>query len=286
MTRIYALAAPETVALAPIELHHDLATAEVILVGPRYGADLRNLLPSAKAVRWIHALAAGVEVLPLDIIRVPLTNSRGLYGDALAEFAIAAMLWFARDLRRLDRNQTARRWDPFSVERLEGKSVSIIGYGGIGKAVGRRADAMGMRVSGVTRLSRMEEMNDLIASSDYVVLSTPLTDETRGLMSRERLRLLRDHAVLINIGRGPVVDEPALIDELARIKGAALDVFETEPLPASSPLWAMENVLISPHSADRTADSHARAVAFFLENLARFEQGEPLENLVDPFEGY
>ena len=180
MTRVYALAPSDMPALARIELHDDITTAEVILVHPRFGGELRELLPKAKAVRWVHTLAAGVETLPLDAIDVPLTNTRGLYGDALAEFVIAAMCWFAKDLRRLDRNQSARRWEPFTVERLEGKGLGIIGYGGIGRAVGRRAEALGMKV----KATRAAPIDDIISTSHYVVLSTPLTEETRGLMSR------------------------------------------------------------------------------------------------------
>lgn len=260
--------------------------AEVVVVAPRASQFLRAVLPEARRLRWVHALAAGVESLPQAELRargIVLTNSRGLYADALAEFAIAAMLWFAKDLRRLDRNQSARRWEPFDVERLEGRTAGIIGYGGIGRAVGRRAEAMGMLVRGVRSSDAIDEV---IASSDYVVLSTPLTSATRGLMSRARLAMMKPSAVLINIGRGAVVDEAALLEELPRIRGAALDVFETEPLPSSSPLWGMANVLISPHSADHTADSHARAMDFFLENLTRFERGEPLSNVVDFDKGY
>jgi phosphoglycerate dehydrogenase-like enzyme len=271
-----------------LELHADIATADVILIGPRHGALFRELLPQAANVRWIHALAAGVDSLPvaqLGARGVTLTNGAGLFGDALAEFCMAAMLWFAKDLRRLDRNQSARAWEPFYVERLEGKTAGIIGMGGIGKAVARRAEAMGMKVLGASRATAAT-LDDLIAASDYLVLSVPLTTVTRGLMSRERLALMPDRAVLINVSRGAVVDEAALVSELSRIKGAALDVFETEPLPAESPLWTLPNVLVSPHSADRTTDSMRRAVAFFLANLERFKRGEPLKNLVKPALGY
>ena len=289
MTRIFALAAREITALMPLELEADITRAEVVVLAPRYGAELRELLPGARALQWVHCLGAGVETLPLDDLArrgIRVTNGAGLYGDALAEFAIAAMLWFAKDLRRLDRNQSARRWEPFYVERLEGKSVGIIGMGGIGRAVARRAEAFGMTVRGATSSSAVDLVDELIATSDHLVLSTPLTAETRGLLSRERLRRMPDHAVLINVSRGAVVDEGALIEELGRIRGAALDVFETEPLPADSPLWGLGNVLVSPHSADRTRDSMERAVAFFLGNLERYRGGEPLENVVEPAAGY
>lgn len=275
-------------------LRGDAAAADAVLIAPRYGAVLielwLDLLPS---VRWIHTLAAGVEFLPFDLLRrsnIIVTNSRGLYADALGEFAVAAMLWFAKDLRRLIRGQEARHWDPYTVERLAGKTAGIIGYGGIGRAVGARAAALGMRVIGVGRRQEPGEptIDDTIPQSDYVVLSAPLTPATYRLMTRERIALMKPSAVFINIGRGKTVDEEALVFALERnaIRGAALDVFETEPLPPDHPLWRLDNVLISPHTADRTSDSHTRAMQFFIENLRRFRRGEPLENVVDKVEQY
>jgi phosphoglycerate dehydrogenase-like enzyme len=263
-----------------------LRESEVILIKPRYGSLLRGI--DAPRLRWIHALGAGVETLPLDELRksdVIVTNSRGIYADALAEFAIAAILWFAKDLRRLVRNQEARIWEPYTVERIEGQTIGIIGYGGIGRAVGRRAEAMGMRVIAVRR--RSGDLNEAL-TADYVVLSTPLTPETRHLIDASRIARMKASAVLINICRGPVVDETALIDALRseRIRGAALDVFETEPLPPAHPLWTFDNVLISPHTADHASDSHERAMRFFLRNLERFWRKESLENVVDKDVGY
>ena len=267
--------------------------ADAVLLAPRNVGMLTDLWRDLTNARWIHSLAAGVETLPFDLLRrtnIIVTNSRGLYGDALGEFAIAAMLWFAKDLRRLARNQEARRWEPFNVERLEGRTVGIIGYGGIGRAVGRRAEGLGMRVLPVRRRGELGDptIDEVIGDSDYVVVATPLTPATYRLMTRERIAAMKPDSVLINVSRGTVVDEAALVDALRdrRIRGAALDVFETEPLPPDHPLWMLDNVLISPHSADHTADSHPRALAFFLENLRRFQRGEPLENVVDKDEQY
>jgi phosphoglycerate dehydrogenase-like enzyme len=221
---------------------------------------------------------------------VVVTNSRGLYADALGEFAIAAMLWFAKDLRRLLRNQQQAHWEPFTVERLEGQTAGIIGYGGIGQAVARRAMALGMRILAVRRRQELGDssIDEVLAQSDYVVLCLPHTPATRRLLSRERIARMKDTAVLINIGRGATVDETALVEALRmrRIRGAALDVFETEPLPADHPLWTLDNVLISPHTADHTRDSHLRAMHFFVENLRRYRAGESLENVVDKHEQY
>lgn len=274
-------------------LRADAATADAVLLAPRFGAVLRELWPDLGHTQWIHTLAAGVEFLPFDLLRqsgVIVTNSRGLYADALGEFAVAAMLWCAKDLRRLLRNQDANRWEPFTVERLEGKTVGIIGYGGIGRAVGARAAALGMRVIGVCRRLEFGDptIDDVIPQSDYLVLSTPLTPGTQQLISRERIAAMKSDAVFINVGRGATVDEVALIDALQsnRIRGAALDVFETEPLSPDHPLWQLDNVLISPHCADHTSDAHDRAMQFFVENLRRFRAGESLENVVDKVEQY
>lgn len=277
----------------PGSLRDAARRADAVLIAPRAGTSLTELWNDLKSVRWIHTLAAGVESLPFDLLQrsdAVVTNSRGLYADALGEFALAAMLWFAKDLRRLVRNQDAKQWDPYTVERLEGQTVGIIGYGGIGQAIGRRVTALGMHV--ITARRRQEygdpTVEELIEQSDYVILSTPLTPSTRGLMSRARIAKMKPSAVFINVGRGATVDEEALVEALreGRIRGAALDVFETEPLPESSPLWNLENVLLSPHTADHTADSHTRAMQFFIENLRRFRAGESLENVVDKQEQY
>lgn len=274
-------------------LRRDAETCDAVLIAPRYGSLLTALWRELANVRWIHTLAAGVEFLPFDLLRrssIVVTNSRGLYADALGEFAIAAMLWFAKDVRRMSRNQAARTWEPFTVERLAGKTAGIIGYGGIGRAIGSRAAALGMRVLGVGRRQEFGEpkIDDVVAQADYVVMSTPLTPRTYRLLSRTRIAMMKPSAVFINVGRGKTVDEDALVEALRekRIRGAALDVFESEPLPPEHPLWQLENVLISPHTADRTSDSHVRAMQFFLENLRRFRAGESLENVVDKLEQY
>lgn len=269
------------------------ARADAILIAPRYGPVLTELWRELGNVRWIHTLSAGVELLPFDLLQrasIVVTNSRGLYADALGEFAVAAMLWFAKDLRRMMRNQDARSWEPYTVERVEGRTVGIIGYGGIGEAIGRRATALGMRVLPVRRRQELSEptVGDVIAQADYVVMSVPLTPATYRLLTRKRIAAMKPSAVLINVGRGATVDEEALTEALRerRIRGAALDVFEAEPLPPEHPLWTLDNVLISPHTADHTDDAHTRAMQFFLENLKRFRAGESLQNVVDKMARY
>lgn len=264
-------------------LRREIEGAGVLVIAPRYGEMLRDAWPHMGSVRWIHSLGAGVEKLPFDLLRgsdVVVTNSRGIYADALAEWVLAAILWFAKKL-----GQRLKSWEPLVVDRLEGATLGIIGYGSIGRAIGARASAFGMQL--LTARSK-DPVDEICRESDYVVLSTPLTTRTTRLMNATRIGLMKPSAVLINISRGAVVDEAALVAALRdrRIGGAALDVFEVEPLPSDSPLWALDNVLLSPHSADRTRDSHERAVAFFKANLERFRQGQTLENIVDKTAGY
>ncbi len=276
-----------------VEIATAIGDADAILLAPRFGSALVDHWREMESVRWIHSLGAGVETLPFDLLRsrdVVVTNARGIYADALAEFVLAAMLCFAKDLRRLIINQAARQWDPFTVDRLEGKTLGIIGYGSIGEAIGRRATALGMQLLTVRRRQEFGEptIDDVMAECDFIALSVPLTPATHGIINSARIAMMRPNAVLINVSRGTVVDEAALIDALAakRIRGAALDVFATEPLPPSHRFWALDNVLLSPHSADQTADSHDRAMHLFFENLARFQRGESLENVVDKKEQY
>jgi phosphoglycerate dehydrogenase-like enzyme len=268
----------------PEALRNAIPEAEIILIHPRLNPLLRELWPLAKNLKWVHTLAAGVDTLLFDELcasDVIVTNAKGVFSDALAEFAIAAMLWFAKRFDLLRKNQLAHEWKPFDVERLEATTCGIVGYGSIGQAVGRRAEALGMHVIPFRRTSG--NLDDLLAHSDYIVVSTPLTNETRNLIAAPQFARMKPNAVIVNIGRGPVIDEASLIDALRehRIRGAALDVFTTEPLPPDHPLWSIENVLISPHSADHTSDAHERAMQFFLENLEHYAHGETPANAID-----
>jgi phosphoglycerate dehydrogenase-like enzyme len=227
-----------------------------------------------------------------------LTNSRAVFAPSLGEFCVAGMMWFAKDLRRMLRQQEAAVWEPFDVEMLEGKTLGVVGYGAIGRESARRACALGMRVLAVRTRPQPdeyahsvfgpEELNTVLDRSDYLLAAAPLTPETRGMIGAAQLARLGPQAVVINLGRGPVIDEAALAEALAarRIRGAVLDVFETEPLPAGSPFWKLENVLLSPHCADHVPGWMESAMDFFVENFTRFEHGVPLENLADKQKGY
>jgi phosphoglycerate dehydrogenase-like enzyme len=264
---------------------------------------LEQVWGAAARVRWVHSRSAGVDTVLFPALvesPVPLTNSRGVFSRSLAEFALAAVFFFAKDLARMRRSQAAGRWDPFEPEMVEGSTLGIVGYGDIGRETARAARAAGMRVLALRRQPAAggddlahevvgpEGLHDLLGRSDYVVIATPLTPETRRLIGREALAAMPPRAVLINVGRGAVVDEPALIEALQqrRIRGAGLDVFEQEPLPEGHPFYRMDNVLLSPHCADQIAGWQAEATDVFLDNLERFRAGQPLKNLVDKSRGY
>jgi len=264
---------------------------------------LRALFGMGEKVRWTHSKAAGLDNLLFPELvesEILLTNGRGVFSPSLGEFVLAVILYFAKDFRRMIRNQMAAVWEPFDVEEISGQTVGILGYGDIGRAVATRVHAMGMRVLAtkrhvpastdplVERFYKPEERREMMARSDYIVATAPLTEETRHMISDAEFAVMKSTAVVINVGRGPVIDEAALLRALTtkRIKGAGLDVFEHEPLPAGSPLYKLENVLLSPHCADHTADWQDQAMRFFLAQYARFEKGESLENVVNKRLGY
>jgi phosphoglycerate dehydrogenase-like enzyme len=279
-----------------------LAEAEVLLTCGAGREVLRPLFLAAPRLRWLHALSAGIDYLLFpELVASPvvMTNARGAFSRTLGEWALAAVLFFAKDLRRLVRDQAARRWEPFDVDTVHGRTLGIVGYGDIGRAVAERARAFGLHVFGVRRQAAptddlgvtivgTDRLTDVLSRSDYVVAATPLTPETRGLLSAAAFDAMKADAVFINVGRGPVVDEKALIAALqsGRIRGAALDVFEREPLPPDSPLYALDNVLLSPHCADHTPGWREGSMRLFLDNLTRFEAGQPLRNVVDKSRGY
>jgi phosphoglycerate dehydrogenase-like enzyme len=279
--------------------------ADVVFGWPGTRELLRDVLAMAPAVRWVHTRAAGLDDLmspELVAHRAMLTNGTGVFSPSLGEFVLGAILYFAKDFRRLLRSQAAGVWEPFDVPFLEGQTVGIVGYGDIGRAVATRVRAMGMRVLAlkrqgpplynvdplVDRIYGPENRCEMLAQCDFVVIAAPLTAETRGMLGTAEFAAMKPGAVLVNVGRGPIVDEAALIQALSQglIRGAALDVFDQEPLPAGHPFYGLENVLLSPHSADHTPDWLERAMRFFLDQFARFSKGVPLANVVDKKLGY
>ena len=245
----------------------------------------------APQVRWVHSRSAGLDDLLFPELAgssLTLTNARGVFSEILGEFVIGAVLLFAKGFRRMARSQEAGVWDQFDTVQIAGQTMGVIGFGDIGRAAARRAEALGMQVLAMRSSSGPERKRELLTNSDYIVLSTPLTEETRGIIGTKELRAMKPGAVLINVGRGPLVDEGALIAALRerRIGGAALDVFDQEPLPAGHPFYALDNLLLSPHCADHTPDWKELAMQMFLDNFERYRKGEPLTNVVDKKRGY
>ena len=269
--------------------------------GPRL---LSVALPLATNAKWVHSLWTGVDnVLSPEVIasEIPLTNGRGVFRVSLAEWTIGAMLHFAYNMRRMIRQQEGGVWEPFTTSELAGKNFGVIGFGEIGRAAAERAAAFGMNILAIRRRSRLShgdslvgrafplaQINTLIAESDYILVAAPLTPETKGLVGAEQIAAMKPSGVIINVGRGAVIDEDALARALEAdsIKGAALDVFSVEPLPAEHAFYRLSNVLLSPHTADHVQDFVHLAVECFLDNLRRFRAGEPLANLVDKHAGY
>jgi phosphoglycerate dehydrogenase-like enzyme len=284
------------------ELAKAAPEADAILNGEfKDPALFKGVFPLATKARWVHTLSAGVEhVLTPAIIAspIPMTNGRGVFRRPLGEWAVSAMLHFQYCHRRLIRQQEQGIWEAFDIEELHGTTVGIVGYGGLGSAAAERAKAFGCKIVALRRKPLSDPLIDhaytrdtlleMMAACDFIVCSAPSTPETRGMIGAREIAAMKPSAVVINIGRGPVIDERALIAALeqGRIRGAALDVFEVEPLPAGHPFYTLKNVLLSPHSADHTVGWQNRAVDFFLENFARFYKGEPLENVVDKHAGY
>ena len=285
-------------------LRQSVQEADVILNGIPDGHLLRDIFTHATRLRWVHSLSAGVEkILFPELVASPaiLTNARGVFKRSLAEFVIGAVLYFAKDFRRVIRSQQAGLWQPFEMEEAHGKTMGIVGYGETGKACAERAHPLGMKILGLRRrpeLSRGDpwleailgpnDLHRLLAQSDYVVLATPATPQTRRLIGKAEFAVMKPSAVLINVGRGSSVDESAMIDALeqGRLRGAALDVYQTEPLPPGHPLYRSEKVLLSPHCADHTPGFCELDMDFFIQNLHRFLNGQPLENVVDKEAGY
>jgi phosphoglycerate dehydrogenase-like enzyme len=281
------------------------AEADVVFNWSGTRALLRDVLGMAPAARWVHTRSAGLDDLLFpELVAHPavLTNASGVFSPSLGEWVLGAILYFAKDFRRLVRNQTAGVWEQFDVPFIEGQTVGIVGFGDIGRAVAARVRGMGMRVLALKRhlpppghvdplaerIYPTEARCEMLARCDYVVITAPLTPETRGMMGAAEIAAMKREAVVVNVGRGPVVDEAALIEALSRglIKGAALDVFEREPVPEGHAFYGLENVLLSPHSADHTPDWLERAMRQFLEQFERFRKGEPLANVVDKTLGY
>jgi glyoxylate/hydroxypyruvate reductase A len=266
--------------------------------------DPAALPKNAPHLRWLQATSAGIgEFLTgTGLIKsdIAFTTAAGVHAGALAEFTILGLLYFFREVPRLTAMQKAHHWERYTNREMAGSRLLLVGLGAVGREVARRCAAMGIEVwgarrrtgeappEGVSRLVPLAELRQHLAAVDSLVLACPLTDETRGLIGAAEIAAMQHGAIIINIARGAVIDEQAMIAALAekRLGGAALDVFATEPLPADNPLWDMPNVLFCPHSASTVTAENARIVAIFIDNLNRFTEGRPLRNLFDKVRGY
>lgn len=260
----------------------------------RYGAVIRGCLESPN-LAWMHTFSAGVDRPVFRTLMdrgVAVTTSSGSAASPIAQTVMMYLLALSRDLPAWFRAQQERRWEQRPIDELDGKSIGIVGLGPIGREVVRLASAFGMRPIAVRRQITGDEpcetwtfdgLPELVASVDALVLAVPLTESTTGLLDRRLIGLMRRDSVLVNVGRGGLIDEDALVDALRerRVAGAGLDVFVTEPLPTSSPLWGLENVIVTPHSSGLSSRADERAFDYFIDNVERWVDGRPLLNRAD-----
>ncbi len=263
---------------------------------------LDQVLAAAPGLRWMHTPSAGVDHLLTPALKahdLTLTNAAGLHAIPIAEFVLGFMLAHAKQMSAYRAAQAESRWlEDVQQYELYESTLLIIGIGGIGQAIAERAAAFGMRIygsrrtprpmPGVARVVSGDAWRDLLPKADYIVVAAPLTAETRGMIDSAAFAAMKPTAYLINIARGELIDDPALIAALrnGQIGGAALDTFEQEPLSAESPLWTLPHITITPHATALSPRMHERQVALFIENLARFRTSQPLLNIVDKSAGY
>lgn len=282
--------------------HHMLANAEVSFDFDRREPELvRQNFP---ALRWVQATSAGVGQLlpnfPLDLDRVTITTAAGVHAEPLSEFVLASLLYFTKGIPVLRRWQSERKWTRYTGDNLAGKHVLIVGLGHVGRSTASKLAAVNVEVTaavrpggtsqapGVDKVINFDSVLDALPSVDALVLACPLTPQTEGLINADCFDAMKPGALLVNVARGQVVDETSMIAALAtgRLAGAALDVATVEPLPGDSPLWDMNSVLISPHSASTVAGENRLITQLFCENLRRWLDDQPLINVYHPDRGY
>lgn len=308
MARIEEVPGARVVAISREGLVHDdaeaaLAAARVLLRGGVPASVLDHIIGRAPRLEWIHSFSAGVDRVATPAVRargLTVTNARGVFSRPIAEYVVMMCLAIARRLPQLLELQRERTWQPLRGRELGGLTVGIVGYGSIGSEIARLLEPFETKVLATRRHSErgveeenvellgVEQLSELLARSDVVVVAAPLTDETAGMIGAPQLREMRESAWLINIARGRLLDELALRRALEAgwIGGAVLDVFTEEPMPPDSQLYGTPNLILTPHtswSSDRVVE---RSVTLFIENLRRFAAGQPLENVVDLEAGY
>jgi len=286
-----------TCELSQAEQH--MADADILIA---WGwMDIRPIFQKAPKLKWVHTLSAGVEKMlfpEMQSSSTILTNSRGIHGIPMSEHVLAMILTFTRGLNILIRNQDNKKWKRTPTDEIYGKTMGIVGLGSIGREIAKRAKGLGMQVVATKRemtselfvdqLYTSNQLTELLAVSDFVVVTLPLTEETKELFTLDLFKTMKRSAYFLNVARGAVVKEADLTAALEQglIKGAGLDVFEHEPLPEHSPLWNMPNVIITPHIAAISPYYLDRAVKLFADNLNRFVQNGEMLNVIDKAKGY
>ncbi|MFJ1650225.1 D-2-hydroxyacid dehydrogenase [Streptomyces sp. NPDC088337] len=274
-----------------------LPEADVLLVWDFASTAVRDAWPGeGPRPRWVHTASAGVDHLmcpELAASPAVVTNARGVFDEPIAEYVAALVLALAKDLPRTLDLQREGRWRHRESQRVAGTRACVVGSGPIGRAIARTLGALGVRAAVVGRAARAgvhgpEDLDRLVARADWVVAAAPLTEETRGMFDARRFGLMQPSARFVNVGRGQLVDEEALVRALTDrwIAGAALDVFQDEPLTPDSPLWRVPGLVVSPHMSGDTVGWRDELSAQFVELYGRWEAGEPLPNIVDKQRGY
>lgn len=278
-----------------------LPSTDILVVADFRTGMLERVWPDEHRLRWVHATSAGVDALMFPALAqsdIPVTNARGIFDRGIAEYVLGAILLFAKDFMGNLRLQQSRYWQHRETELIDAREVLVVGAGSIGREVASLLRAAGMRVYGTARSDReqppfehvyaQEKLPELLPSADYVVITAPLTAETEGLFDAEMLRSMKPGARLINVARGPIVKTDDLVQALQEqvIDGAALDVFEEEPLPAGHPLWQMPQVMISAHMAGDFIGWREALAQQFIDNFRRWQKGEEMFNLVDKQQGF
>ena len=318
-SRVEVLYAPELLPVPRYAADHhgpprDLTDAQLgqwrsLLSAAQVSFDFDWYAPEDMAVncpnlRWVQATSSGIgqflERTELGKTDITFTTAAGVHAVPLAEFALTGMLYFVKGLPALAERQNQHRWERYTTRLLAGQRVLVVGLGRVGMKVAEVFSALGIEVwaavrdaraldcASVTKAVDVASIDEVLPEVNGVVLCCPLTPQTAGLLDERRLRLLPAGAIIVNIARGPVIDEPAMIAALAdgHLGGACLDVASTEPLPGDSPLWDMGNVLISPHSASTVDSENAALTDLFCENLQRWLAGDPLANIYSRDKGY
>lgn len=280
-----------------------LAGAEVLLGIPGDSSEgLAAVVHDLPRLRWVQGTAAGAgeqlkaaALTKAELNRITITSASGVHAGPLAEFCLFGLLAMSKGLPRLRADQRAHHWDHYPVAELRGHTLLVLGLGAVGTEVARLAKAFGMHTLGMNRHGSSDSpdideahpatsLEELLPRADAIVVTLPLTEETAGMLDARAFVRIKPATLLVNVGRGGVIDEVAMVDALCdhRLAGAVLDVFATEPLPKDSPLWDMPNVVVSPHTTALSPHENERIVALFVKNLRRYLEGQELINRIDP----